>query len=77
MDNKKLLVALSSLFMEVFTEYIYRQVKTMNERENERKTIIKDTEPIRKEVEKKDSFLMDCYTSDIMDAYNESRNDWD
>ena len=24
-----------------------------------------------------DGFLMDCYTSDIMDAYNESRNDWD
>ena len=77
MDNKKLLVALSSLFMEEFTKYIYMQVKTMNERENERKTIIKDTEPIRKEVDKKDSFLMDCYTSDIMDAYEESRNDWD
>lgn len=72
MDQKKLLVALSSLFMEEFTKYIYMRCKTMEERgkRDEIKTIIK--EPIRK-----DSFLMDCYMSDIMDAYNESRNDWD
>lgn len=77
MDKKKLLVALSALFMEEFTKHIYMQCKTMEERgkRDERKTIIK--EPVKKEVNTKDSFLMDCYMSDIMDAYNESRYDWD
>lgn len=31
----------------------------------------------RKIKEVDNGFLMDCYTSDIMDAYEESRNDWD
>ena len=77
MDTKEYLKILSNVFMEEFTKIIYTQAmmsKKQGERD-ERKTIIK--EPVRKEVNTKDSFLMDCYTSDIMDAYNESRYDWD
>ena len=77
MDKQEYLKILSKVFMEEFTKFIYTQAmmsKKQGERD-ERKTIIK--EPVRKEVNTKDSFLMDCYTSDIMDAYNESRYDWD
>lgn len=78
MDEQEYLKILSKVFMEEFTKFIYTQAimrsKKQGERD-ERKTIIK--EPVKKEVNTKDSFLMDCYTSDIMDAYNESRYDWD
>lgn len=77
MDEKEYLKILSNVFMEEFTKIIYTQAmmsKKQGERD-ERKTIIK--EPVKKEVDTKDCFLMDCYTSDIMDAYNESRYDWD
>lgn len=42
------------------------------------KVIRKEGSFIPKKLKEIDNgFLMDCYTSDIIDAYNESRNDWD